>query len=81
LLIFSEASGALTALAFLVVLRVLIKLFFSIDMAVYLLKIFYFVPQTLTDSAGDWPKLRGARKRIDRTQNEELRVGLLGERA
>jgi hypothetical protein len=48
-----EASGAtgaveLTALAFLVVLRVLIKLFFSIDMVAGSLKFLNFFP---TDAA------------------------------
>lgn len=62
----------LTALAFLVVLRVLIRLFFSIDMAGELLEIFY-VPQTLNHSAGDWPKWQAARWTMVCTEKKGLR--------
>jgi len=64
--------GVLATLAFLVVLRVLIKLFFSIDMVSTRSLLEIFVPLTLPVSAGEMPNSRRAERKAGTLKTSQL---------
>ena len=75
LLIFCETSGdavELATLAFFVVFRVLIKLFFSIDMVFTGSLLEFFIPLTLETNAGEMPNSRRAGRKTGALKTSQL---------